>query len=96
MQFHSRLAEEAGFELLCALEPRPGPQRWAALFAHTSPECILLDANEHAPALETLRHFQSLSPLCPIIAFTEAPSAPQALELLSAGAFEYIDPQTTA
>lgn len=95
-QFHSSLAEEAGFELLCALESRPGRQRWSALVAHTSPDCILLDATDQPLALETLLHFQTIGPHCPIIVFADELSPGQAHPLLHAGAFEFFDFHTSS
>ena len=88
---HPRLAEEAGFELLCALEPRPGTQRWSALLAHTTPDCLLLDATDQALALDTLQDLRVIGSPCPTIAFAAVLTAPDALPLLRAGAFEFFD-----
>ncbi|MBL0158546.1 MAG: hypothetical protein IPP47_15790 [Bryobacterales bacterium] len=89
--FQPRLVEEAGFELLCALEPRPGTQRWSALLAHNPPDCILLDASDQDIALDSLRHFQAMGSPYPIIAFASMLTAPEAIPLMQAGAFEFFD-----
>jgi len=89
--FPPRLVEEAGFELLCALEPRPGTQRWSALLAHNPPDCLLLDASDQDIALDSLRHFQSIGSPYPILAVAGMLTAPEALPLVRAGAFEFFD-----